>query len=77
MRTVIKKGPADWGDLIGKTFEFRFYPEWEDPEWVEIALYAVYSTHNEFGTPIYYLLDSEGGGYMQYDSAEVEVIVHD
>ena len=77
MRLVTKKGHADWGDLIGKTFEFRFYPGWEDPEWVEITLESVYLTTNEFGTPIYYLLDSEGGGYMQYESTEVEVRLND
>lgn len=73
MRTVIKKGHADWDDLIGKTFEFLFYPGWEKPEWIEITLGSAHLTRNEFGTPVYYLMDFEGGGYMQYESTEVEV----
>lgn len=73
MRTVTKRGHADWDDLIGKTFEFLFYPGWGDPEWLRITLEEVYLTENEFDTPIYYLMDKEGSGYMQYESTVVEV----
>lgn len=73
MTTVTKRGHADWDDLIGKTFEFLFYPGWEDPEWLRITLEEVYLTENEFDTLIYYLMDKEGSGYMQYESTVVEV----
>lgn len=71
--TVTKKGHADWDDLIGKTFEFLFSPGWEEPEWMRITLEEIYLTENEFDTPIYYLMDKEGGGYMQYETTVVEV----
>lgn len=74
---LTKRGHGDWGDLIGKTFEFLFYPGWEEPEWLRMTLGEVYLTENEFGTPIYYLMDAEGGGYMQYDAETVEVRLDD
>lgn len=73
MTRLTKQGHKDWGDLIGKTFEFLFYPGWDDPEWLRITLEDVYLTENEFDTPIYYLIDRDGGGYMQYESTAVEV----
>lgn len=73
MRTVTKQGHSDWDDLIGKTFEFLFYPGWEDPEWLRITLDEVYLTGDEFCTPVYYLMDRDGSGYMQYESTVVEV----
>lgn len=75
MRRITKQGHADWSDLIGKTFEFLFYPGWEDPEWLRITLEDVYLTKNEFDTPVYYLMDEDGGGYMQYESTIVEVMI--
>jgi len=70
---LTRQGHADWGDLIGKTFEFLFYPGWDEPEWLLITLEEVYLTENEFDTPVYYLMDREGSGYMQYESTIVEV----
>lgn len=70
-----RQGHASWDDLIGTTFEFLFYPGWEEPEWREITLDKVYLTENEFGTPVYYLMDKDGGGYMNYESDTVEVRV--
>ncbi len=74
---VTKQGHADWDDLIGKPFELLWYPGWEDPEWVPITLAGIELTRNEFGTPIYYLLDEGGGGYMEYESTVVEVRLDD
>lgn len=72
-RTLTKQGHADWDDLIGKTFEFLFYPGWEEPEWLRITLDEIYLTENEFDTPVYYIMDRDGSGYMQYETTVVEV----
>lgn len=71
--TVTKKGHADWGDLVGETFELLFYPGWEPPEWVLITLAEISRTENEFGSPMYYLLEGDGGGYGFWESDNVEV----
>lgn len=68
-----RQGHDDWEDLIGETFEFLFYPGWEDPEWLRITLDSIHVSENEFGTDVYYLMDRDGGGYMQYDTTVVEV----
>jgi len=76
-RTVTRQGHADWDDLIGKSFHSLFYPGWDDPEWIPLTLARIDLTENEFGTPIYYLLDEDGGGYMQFESTVVEVRLND
>lgn len=73
MTRLTKQGHNDWDDLIGKTFEFLFYPGWEEPEWLRITLDQIYLTENEFDTPVYYIMDKDGGGYMQYETTVVEV----
>lgn len=75
--TVTKQGHAAWDDLIGKTFELLWYPGWEDPEWVSITLAGIELTENEFGSPLYYLMDKDGGGYGEYESTVVEVRLDD
>lgn len=68
----IRKGSENWGDLLGTRFSVLFPVPWEEPEWLEVTLEGILLTHNEFGTPVYYL-EGEHGGYMFYETDEVEV----
>lgn len=68
-----RQGPDDWEDLIGTTFEILWYPGWEEPEWREVELDHIHLTWDEFGTPMYYLLDDGFGGTGHLYSEIVEV----
>lgn len=72
MRKEIRKGSESWEDLLGTQFSVLFPFPWEGKEWVKVTLKEIFTAHNEFGTPVYYLM-GDHGGYMFYENDEVEV----
>ncbi|USH44512.1 hypothetical protein SEA_CASSITA_57 [Microbacterium phage Cassita] len=77
MRTVTKRGHADWDDLVGKTITFEWSDGWED-------YYPLMEFHHT--EPVdegngffagYYISDELGGGYFVREAREIQVTVHD
>lgn len=74
-KTVIKKGHADWDDLIGKTIEFSWSDGWED-YWFQGEFEGVQVYAEDPRYPRYYVL-LDGGGVSFWETEEVKVTVHD
>lgn len=76
MRTVTKKGHADWDDLIGKEISFSWTDGWDDfSPHLEFSHTKVYNEDPRY--PRYYICDEDGGGYSVWENEEVQVTVHD
>lgn len=77
MRTVTKRGHADWDDLTGKEISFDWQDGWEDYTWTERGVLEgtqVYAEDPRY--PRYYVL-MDGGGVSFWETDDVEVTVHD
>lgn len=71
MRTVTKRGHADWDDLIGKVITFEWTDGWED-------YYPLMEFHHtEPFDNGYYISDERGGGYFVSEAREIQVTVYD
>lgn len=75
MRTVIKKGHADWDDLIGKEISFSWSDGWED-YWFNGTFEGVQVYAEDPRYPRYYIL-LDGGGVSVWETEEVRVTVND
>lgn len=76
MKKVIKKGHADWADLIGKNIQFEFWAPWEDSPWtIQMKFNRTDTYHEDPRYPRYYILDEDGGGYSFWEDEEVEVTI--
>ena len=74
MKTIIKKGHADWADLKGKTITFPWTDGWEDYNPVLVfSRTQVYAEDPRY--PRYYIMDEDYGGYSVWEDEEVEVTV--
>lgn len=77
MRTVTKRGHADWDDLVGKEISFDWQDGWGDYPWTERGVLEgtqVYAEDPRY--PRYYVL-IDGGGVSFWETDNVEVTVHD
>ena len=74
MRTVIKRGHADWDDLIGKEISFDWQDGYDDiPYWFEGVFEGIQNYPEEYG---YYILLDDGGVRLS-ETETVKVTVHD
>ena len=77
MRTVTKKGHADWDDLIGKTISYEWYDGYDDLPYCLEGVFKGTQTYAEDPRyPHYYIL-TDGGGAGVWEDEEVSVTVHD
>lgn len=74
MNKAIKKGHADWADLIGKTITFEWSDGWDDYNPImKFSRTQVYAEDERY--PRYYVLDENSGGYSFWESDVVEVTI--
>lgn len=73
--TVKKSGHASWDDLKGKTISFKWSDGWEDYD--PMMVFHETQPYEEMGQNRYYIMDADGGGYAVWESAEIEVTVHE
>lgn len=75
-RTVIKRGHADWDDLIGRDISFGWSDGWEDyTERLVFSHTEAYATDPRY--PRYYVLAEDDGGASVWEDEDVEVTVYD
>lgn len=76
-KTVIKKGHADWDDLIGKTISYEWYDGYDHlPYWFEGVFEGTRQYDEDPRYPSYYIL-VDGGGTSVWEGEEVRVTVYD
>lgn len=76
MKTLIKKGHADWEDLKGKEVVFEFWAPWEDDPWTIRMVFDRTETYfDDPRYPRYHVMEEDGGGYSFWEDEEVEVTV--
>lgn len=72
---VSKQGHDSWDDLKGQTISFEWSDGWDDYD--PTLVFDHTEPYEEMGQERYYIMDTNGGGYSVWESAQVEVTVHE